>query len=447
MLPGRGAFGGVRAGGNIPGRVNIFVQQGGSLILGSGQIAGNIVTGGGPAGYTQGAALGAGLFLQSGARIASGATLTLADGVAGPGTIDLGQGAILLPGLAGATTSYSPATHLFTATGGTLSASFTLAAAPVATMAGADLLLAAACYAAGTRIATETGERPIETIRPGQRVHSAFGGLAEVIWVGHRRMHPARHARPWDVAPVRLRAGAMADGVPSRDLLLSPDHAIRVGDALIPVRYLVNGATIVQEMRETLVYWHIETAQHDCILAEGLAAETYLDTGNRAAFEGHGPAIALHPAFARAAWEAAGCLELVVDGAQRVAAHAALRTRALALGHLATPDPSFHLRRDPRGVRLLSRAGVPAEHDASQPDRRRLGVAVAGLTLDGNPLRLDDPRLAGGWHEPEPAWRWTTGVALVLAPPGARLEVRLAPVDACYWTDTRKEQGRQNRQV
>ena len=34
-----------------------------------------------------------------------------------------------------------------------------------------------------------------------------------------------------------------------------------------------------------MTYYHVELSTHDVILAEGLATESYLDTGNRAAFE------------------------------------------------------------------------------------------------------------------------------------------------------------------
>jgi hypothetical protein len=33
-----------------------------------------------------------------------------------------------------------------------------------------------------------------------------------------------------------------------------------------------------------VTYYHVELAAHDVILAEGLLCESYLDTGNRAAF-------------------------------------------------------------------------------------------------------------------------------------------------------------------
>jgi hypothetical protein len=54
------------------------------------------------------------------------------------------------------------------------------------------------------------------------------------------------------------------------------------GEAL--VRYLVNDASIAQIPLDTVTYWHVELPTHDVIPAEGLAAESYLDTGNRRAF-------------------------------------------------------------------------------------------------------------------------------------------------------------------
>jgi hypothetical protein len=83
---------------------------------------------------------------------------------------------------------------------------------------------------------------------------------------------------------VRVRAGAFAAGAPQRDLWLSPDHAVFVDDVLIPIRYLINGRTIAQERVDAVTYYHVELSDHEVILAEGLPCESYLDTGNRAAF-------------------------------------------------------------------------------------------------------------------------------------------------------------------
>ncbi len=75
-----------------------------------------------------------------------------------------------------------------------------------------------------------------------------------------------------------------------------------------------------------VTYWHVELDCHDAILAEGLAAESYLDTGNRAAFENGGAAVQLQPDFAYGVWEALGCAPLVCTGERLAAIRAALAT-------------------------------------------------------------------------------------------------------------------------
>jgi hypothetical protein len=72
---------------------------------------------------------------------------------------------------------------------------------------------------------------------------------------------------------------------------LSLDHSVFVNGVLIPIRYLVTGAAIAQEPRERVAYFRVELAHHDILFAAGLAAESYLDTGNRSTFANGGPAI------------------------------------------------------------------------------------------------------------------------------------------------------------
>jgi hypothetical protein len=123
-------------------------------------------------------------------------------------------------------------------------------------------------------------------------------------------------------------AGAFGSGLPHRDLFLSPDHAVFVDAVLIPIRYLINGRSVVQEPRDEATYWHVELDRHDVILAEGLPCESFLDTGSRAAFENGGPVIQLYPDFARRVWEADACAPIVVAGPQLDRVRARLHERA-----------------------------------------------------------------------------------------------------------------------
>lgn len=178
------------------------------------------------------------------------------------------------------------------------------------------------CFAEGTRIVTAEGEAAVEEISEGTLVRTSSGQLAPVIWVGCRHVDCARHPNPRDVWPVCIRAGAFGVGQPHSDLLLSPDHAVFVEDVLIPVKYLVNGHSIVQMPMDEVTYYHIELPRHDVVLAEGLPVESYLDCGDRAEFASvnHGSASQL--------WEAHGCAPLMVTGPRVAAMHRALMDRA-----------------------------------------------------------------------------------------------------------------------
>jgi hypothetical protein len=186
-----------------------------------------------------------------------------------------------------------------------------------------------ACFAQGTRIATNTGPVPVERIRIGGEVHTVLGGPGQIVWVGSRVIHGARHPTPETVWPIRIARGAFGENLPSRDLFVSPDHAIYVDHALIPAKYLLNGTTIRQVKRRHIVYYHIELEQHDVVLAQGLPAETYLDTGDRAKFT-RGSVTTPHPNFTAQTWEMDGCARLVVTGARLRAAQRGLAERANA---------------------------------------------------------------------------------------------------------------------
>lgn len=191
-----------------------------------------------------------------------------------------------------------------------------------------------ACFAEATQIATDRGLRAVETLALGDRIVTRRG-LLPLIWLGHRRIVCDRHPTPREVWPIRVAADAFGPDIPMRDLFLSPDHAVFLDGVLIPIRHLVNGITIIQQPRQYVTYWHVELPVHEVIYAEGLATESYLDTGNRANFHGDGKTISLLPNFttrldadAAMLWETHGAAPLVMAGSKLAMARRGIAEQA-----------------------------------------------------------------------------------------------------------------------
>ena len=93
-----------------------------------------------------------------------------------------------------------------------------------------------------------------------------------------------------------------------------------IGEVLIPVKYLINDTTIAQVPVNEVIYYHLELPCHAILLAEGLPAETYLDTGDRLNFTNGGGAAVPYSDFASRRWDAEACAPLVIAGRELAAA-------------------------------------------------------------------------------------------------------------------------------
>jgi len=163
-------------------------------------------------------------------------------------------------------------------------------ASGITTLKDSTLENAANCFLTGTRIATADGERPIETLQPGDLVLTAQGTATPVVWVWQQKItniFGLGEAR----APVRVMAHALGPACPSRDLIVTADHALVVDGLLINAGALVNGTSIRHEplsrMPAEFTYWHIETEAHTVLLAENCPAESFVDYTDRAGFDNH----------------------------------------------------------------------------------------------------------------------------------------------------------------
>ncbi len=151
------------------------------------------------------------------------------------------------------------------------------------------------CFLAGTAIACPGGERPVEELAVGDLVLTADGGVRPVRFVG-RQTFATLFADPRRTRPVRIATGALGEGLPVRDLCVSPDHALLVDGVLVQAGALVNGTTIapMTDLPERFTYFHVELEDHALILAEGVPAETFVDNVTRRRFDNHADYVALY---------------------------------------------------------------------------------------------------------------------------------------------------------
>jgi hypothetical protein len=211
---------------------------------------------------------------------------------------------------------------------------------------GTDITLSdsPACYCRGTLIGTSRGKVPVEDLTVGDLLITLSGELQPLKWIGRRSYAGWLAAGNPEVQPVLFKAGALADHVPSRDLMVSPEHAMYLDGMLIPARCLVNGKSIIQTTgMEEIHYFHLELEDHAVIFAEDAASETYLDEGNRGMFHNVYDYYAEFPDASR--WpDARYRAPRIEDGFELEAARRALSARAALLRPDGTAAEAPELR-------------------------------------------------------------------------------------------------------
>lgn len=365
--------------------------------------------------------------LAAGATLTDSGQLTLASALAGTGTIAFaGTGVTLtaapgdaptqtLVGLKNNALALLGVDEVISSFGGgelTLggSAAITLAVAGSystgsfgAVYANGETVLTA-CYAEGTAIETANGPVPIEDLRPGVLLRTASGALRPVRWVGHRRHTASEVAARDELRPVRFAAGALGGGLPSRDLRLSPEHALLLGGVLVPAIQLLGVPGVEQETAAAVAYFNIELDTHDAILAEGIAAETYIEEATRVVFDNAetrpAPPVTI-PCAPRIA-----CGPVLAAIRRRLGAPDAERATGTVVGHIESTAPgriggwAFQPEAPDAPVRLLIAAdGVPC------------GMAVAnGFRFDLRRAGLGQGHAAFSYTGPIPAGARTVSV-------------------------------------
>jgi len=194
-------------------------------------------------------------------------------------TIDLpGGGSVTYTG----TTFYlADGRQVFTPTDGQVLQNGTLASASGVTVQGPlDVTtdLGPPCFTPGTMIETDTGERLIEDLKPGDLVVTQDNGLQPVLWIGGEKVRALGK-----FAPIRFAKGALGN---SRPLLVSPQHRMLIDDwraayfcgmpeVFAAAKHLVNGSSVTVVEGGMVEYIHLLFARHEVVYANGIPSESY----------------------------------------------------------------------------------------------------------------------------------------------------------------------------
>ncbi|MBS7542065.1 Hint domain-containing protein [Ancylobacter oerskovii] len=153
------------------------------------------------------------------------------------------------------------------------------------------------CFLSGTMIATPTGDVAVEDLAIGDLVLTATGVAVPVKWIGMQTV-VSRFGMPERRRPVLVSAGALGADLPARDLKLTADHALLLDGVLVQAGALVNQTTIrhmtTAELGARFTVYHVELENHELVLAEGVAAETFVDNVSRRRFDNYAEFEALY---------------------------------------------------------------------------------------------------------------------------------------------------------
>ena len=142
------------------------------------------------------------------------------------------------------------------------------------------------CFTPGTAIATPKGEVPVEDLMIGDRILTRDNGIQTITWVGKKRIdHEQIKAIP-ELRPIKISAGCLGDGLPERDMLVSPSHRILIvsemaqlyfeqSEVLVPAKHMLAMKGVEVSNAPYVTYIHMMCENHQIVLSDGAWSESF----------------------------------------------------------------------------------------------------------------------------------------------------------------------------
>lgn len=142
------------------------------------------------------------------------------------------------------------------------------------------------CFTPGTVIATPYGERLVEELEAGDRIITRDNGIQRIRWVGAKQVSGADMKKAPHLRPIMIKAGALGNGLPERDIVVSPNHRMLVSnektslyfdeaEVLAAAKHLIGSPGIYELAAPETTYIHFMFDRHEVVLSNGAWSESF----------------------------------------------------------------------------------------------------------------------------------------------------------------------------
>ncbi|MEP4038891.1 Hint domain-containing protein [Pseudophaeobacter sp.] len=156
----------------------------------------------------------------------------------------------------------------------------------VGTMSYSEIERIIPCFTPGTLIATPEGERRVEDLAVGDRIITRDNGIQSIRWLGKRSLATADLKAAEHLQPILIREGALGNGLPERDMMVSPNHRVLVAndktalyfedrEVLVAAKHLTGLAGVDAVETSSVTYIHFMFDQHEVVLSDGAWTESF----------------------------------------------------------------------------------------------------------------------------------------------------------------------------
>jgi hypothetical protein len=142
------------------------------------------------------------------------------------------------------------------------------------------------CFTPGTFITTAGGDCKVEDLVVGDRIITRDNGMQKIRWIGRCELSGKDLLSKSQLLPILIRQAALGNGLPERDMMVSPQHRILIAndktsvyfdadEVLVAAKHLTSMDGIDVISVSHVSYLHILFDHHEIILADGIWTESF----------------------------------------------------------------------------------------------------------------------------------------------------------------------------